>query len=1493
MKIISKLASLTVLLVACGVRAASVDTADVTVAAKTWAARGAALGARVGTGGVDSVTAHAVTNGYSFYAVRLTGGGTVFFSSDTELEPIIAFSPDSNINLSNEKNPLLQLLRRDIIARVGLRDLRKASLAAGGAAQGAADSESEQKWAALVAADSKSARTGSGSSATTSSAAPVRIVDDICVAPLLTTKWNQTTAADGKPCFNYYMWEELGGKPSKTDVWPCGCTATALSQVMRYFRYPTAEQAAKEFLCSVDGAYTILSTKAGVFDWDNMPDYPEGMYNITAAQREAIGRLTWNAAVALNSVFTEDLGSAIPYEVAAAMRDAFGYASAWAYWDDANWYKGSGGLHDRATREKIVHANLDAGRPVQFGIYGYPTEHIGDRRYWEGHAVVGDGYGYQTVNGAKTVYVHINMGWGGIDDVWYNIPEIDAANSGAQIWSSGTTFLYMGGATFNIAATAADAGEILSGRIYDEDGQPMAGAVVSAYENGELVGSTVSGEYGVYGFVLPGGHTYTVSARSADGKYVSVPLRDIALNATVGNSSYVVSSEADVGNSWGNDLVLEHPSVRVGTAIYGSLDAAIEAAKSEGLENPVIEIVDSTGLRESVTIDFACTIVSTNADPLATLITRDDGAQLTVADGGSVAFTNVAFASEVKDTVLISVEKGGSVSVAGTVGLGHIVTADAGGFVLAGAIEPVEMGVVLGSAGETTLRGTVFGLYTCSLDVATANAAKIVKYDDDEFGGAANEAGQLIWDRVPVDPSAALAVATNDEFGTTYYRSLNQLFADYTNGAEIVILKDCATNTFTKPLTIAKAVTLCSRGTPRVIQPASTACITIKDGGSLTIANLTFADFTGPRLFSVAGGSLTLEDGATLKDMTGTGYSDEDGNATDVCGVVCMSRGTLTTMPGSSIVNCSVESDGGGIGGGIAALGGTLNLKGGTITGCSAIGMGGGVYSPAATVNLSGAMQVTGNVNVDGKADNIYLGKKGTLLVVGALEDARIGVRSATSANNAAGKAFATVKAALTDDQLAATAAAFSCDAAAALSATARTASGATTLVWDEKVDDGTCDESEAVVRVIYPKGSSDYPGGTNFCYDAVSKAFARLTGAATVEVLADATFDADLTVSQAVTLVSAEGASLTLSRAKTKSGATARIAIADVGSLTVTNLTISGSDLVESSGRAMIEVAGSLTLQKGAKVSNVRSMGYEDVAARGAILVSSGTLTMESGSVIADCTCVAEDEAYGAGAGVYLVDGTAYFNGGSVTNCSASSLAGVYAVKNSKIYVSGDFSANGNSLQYYYPTVKSNLSVAKGSELYLTGAVTNRIGYTADAYASETTFGRIPDWREWTFQDLTNSAAQFRNDATDKRGVVVTNDASVALLVWESALGEDGSYTDDSVENGATYWVTAIPEPDEITPIVVPCEPFTITGVKCVSEGVWELTLNPAVEFCTYRLYGSDDLSSIVDDANLKAEKTLEASDIDADGSFTMQVESPMSRQFWRIVGESGERYE
>ena len=60
----------------------------------------------------------------------------------------------------------------------------------------------------------------------------------------------------------------------------------------------------------------------------------------------------------------------------------------------------------------MVNPNLDAGYPVLFGITGAG-----------GHAIVCDGYGYNP----STMYHHLNMGWSGNDDAWYNLPTIDTA----------------------------------------------------------------------------------------------------------------------------------------------------------------------------------------------------------------------------------------------------------------------------------------------------------------------------------------------------------------------------------------------------------------------------------------------------------------------------------------------------------------------------------------------------------------------------------------------------------------------------------------------------------------------------------------------------------------------------------------------------------------------------------------------------------------------------------------------------------------------------------------------------------------------------------------------------------------------------------------------------------------------------------------------------------------------------------------------------------
>ena len=140
------------LVLALQARAARVSESEAAGAASVWAGAGKALGVRLGTN-VESVREHAVTNGYSFYAVKLDGG-TVIMTSDTDLEPVIAFSSSGDIDLS-EGSPLLDLLRRDVASRAALA----------GAFESASGSATAVSTRGKLTATASSSTSGSASSA--------------------------------------------------------------------------------------------------------------------------------------------------------------------------------------------------------------------------------------------------------------------------------------------------------------------------------------------------------------------------------------------------------------------------------------------------------------------------------------------------------------------------------------------------------------------------------------------------------------------------------------------------------------------------------------------------------------------------------------------------------------------------------------------------------------------------------------------------------------------------------------------------------------------------------------------------------------------------------------------------------------------------------------------------------------------------------------------------------------------------------------------------------------------------------------------------------------------------------------------------------------------------------------------------------------------------------------------------------------------------------
>jgi hypothetical protein len=168
----------------------------------------------------------------------------------------------------------------------------------------------------------------------------------------------------------------------------------------------------------------------------------------------------------------------------------------------------------------MINPNLDARHPVILGIQGE-----------SGHAVVCDGYGYNS----STLYHHLNMGWRGVGDAWYNLPNIDSSPSYDTIHKC----------IYNITAGGFK-GEFVSGRILTAAEAPIENSSVylrSADGSYGANGNTF--ENGVYAFdELDSETTYTIYV-SAEG------YRFTPRTITTGTSH---DDTKVSGNIWGVDF---------------------------------------------------------------------------------------------------------------------------------------------------------------------------------------------------------------------------------------------------------------------------------------------------------------------------------------------------------------------------------------------------------------------------------------------------------------------------------------------------------------------------------------------------------------------------------------------------------------------------------------------------------------------------------------------------------------------------------------------------------------------------------------------------------------------------------------------------------------------------------------------------------------------------------------------------------------------------
>jgi hypothetical protein len=335
-------------------------------------------------------------------------------------------------------------------------------------------------------------------------------ISDVRVEPFVKSKWGQTTTC-GEISFNYYT----------PDNYPCGCTATAMAQLMRYHEYPNgrASVGRKRFEIKVDDISQYAYTRGGdgnggVYQWSLMELEPD--CDTTPEQREAIGALCYDASVAAKTEYMEDASASNLRDARTALLGTFMYSNAVRGREED-------GSISREALNDMVNTNLDAGYPVILGIIKDDTE--------AGHAVVADGYGYNF----STLYHHINMGWNGSDDIWYNLPEID--------YSASDYYNVINGCIYNIFTYGS--GEIISGRITDLSRKPVSGATVLARGWGGPY-TAETNENGVYALVKVNAHsTYTLSVIKPGYSFTE---REV----TTGRSGDIQNVS---GNRWGVDFV--------------------------------------------------------------------------------------------------------------------------------------------------------------------------------------------------------------------------------------------------------------------------------------------------------------------------------------------------------------------------------------------------------------------------------------------------------------------------------------------------------------------------------------------------------------------------------------------------------------------------------------------------------------------------------------------------------------------------------------------------------------------------------------------------------------------------------------------------------------------------------------------------------------------------------------------------------------------------
>ncbi|WP_298141782.1 C10 family peptidase [Flavobacterium sp.] len=328
---------------------------------------------------LDTFTLKTTDNNDAMFVINYVEGGFAVLAADDRVSPILAYAEEGyfSINVDDMPDAVLAWLEEE---KELIKYVKDENLTQ--------NPEVKLEWDYV---ESKIPEPAGGS------------CEDTYVekTPLLTTKWGQGATFNNQIPKNCPS--SSGGKA------PVGCVAVAMAQVMKYYNYPTN------------------------YNWSNMPnnygtsDTQLLMKNIGSAVGMDYGcggssTTTSNAVVAFAGLF----GSP----------GYFGYSNA-SYTENYN--------------TQLIKQQRDWNKPVIL-CGGRKKNGISWNMYTGGHAWVTDGYrsifvwdrdesGNCTGMGWGYLYLHMNWGWNGSYNGWYNAHNFNPST---------LTFNYKRGIVYNI-----------------------------------------------------------------------------------------------------------------------------------------------------------------------------------------------------------------------------------------------------------------------------------------------------------------------------------------------------------------------------------------------------------------------------------------------------------------------------------------------------------------------------------------------------------------------------------------------------------------------------------------------------------------------------------------------------------------------------------------------------------------------------------------------------------------------------------------------------------------------------------------------------------------------------------------------------------------------------------------------------------------------------------------------------------------------------------